>query len=362
MEPAAGNASAGASPPEEVLLRHHSGGSWTEEDPVSCSLQGSEDEWDTETDRDSAEESEEEAAVANDASRWQWSRGVHLGAGPCAGTGCCGAHRAMEMRKGRLFVVKSFEIVSACGAGGFINRRPRRSGSGSSPTAEATVLRELEQLRGLEHPNLVRLLGGQLVEEGARLALFFELVPAGSVANFLSSFGPLLVPHLKKVMQGSLRGLEYLHSQRPPVAHGDLRGASILIDTALSAKLTGFGLSAVRAGPGHALVSRIGSLPWTSPEVVQGVTEDVDPRKPDIWSIGCVLIELASAEQPWGEEATLDAIMLALKRTRSTRTPPVPAALAGAGHDFAQACFRWAPGQRPTAAELLDHPFLNGGV
>ena len=41
-----------------------------------------------------------------------------------------------------------------------------------------------------------------------------------------------------------------------------------------------------------------GSLPWMAPEVSRN--EGIR-RKSDIWSLGCLLIELAVAGNPWGE-------------------------------------------------------------
>lgn len=86
------------------------------------------------------------------------------------------------------------------------------------------------------------------------------------------------------------------------VVHCDLKGANILVDHEGKVKLCDFGQS--KLFESSFSVSDLnnaisGSLPWMAPEVVmnKGLR-----RKADIWSLGCLIIELAKAGNPWEDQ------------------------------------------------------------
>merc|ERR1712125_19864 len=81
--------------------------------------------------------------------------------------------------------------------------------------------------------------------------------------------------------------------------------------------------------------------------------------KADIWSLGCVLIEMATAAKPWGH---MDNCLAAMVRiSMSQETPPVPREkLSAAAQDVVVQCTRRAPEERPAALALLSHEFLQG--
>ena len=82
--------------------------------------------------------------------------------------------------------------------------------------------------------------------------------------------------------------------------------------------------------------------------------------KVDIWSIGCIVIELATAKEPWAEkqfESSFAALYFIA--TRKNEYPYVPPTLSAAGHDFIRQCLTRDIDQRPTAQQLLSHRFVN---
>ena len=82
--------------------------------------------------------------------------------------------------------------------------------------------------------------------------------------------------------------------------------------------------------------------------------------KVDIWSIGCIVIELATAKEPWAEkqfESSFAALYFIA--TKKNEYPYVPPTLSEAGHDFIRLCLTRDIDQRPTAKQLLDHRFVN---
>ena len=97
----------------------------------------------------------------------------------------------------------------------------------------------------------------------------------------------------------------------------------------------------------------VGSPYWMAPEVIEmtgGVTTAAD-----IWSVGCTLIELLTTKPPYFDLAP----MAALFRMVRDDIPPLPASgISKQCEDFLRQCFRRDASTRPTARELLKHPWI----
>ena len=98
----------------------------------------------------------------------------------------------------------------------------------------------------------------------------------------------------------------------------------------------------------------VGTPYWMAPEVV---TRKEYGRKVDIWSLGCVVLEMATGRRPW---ALLDnewAIMYNIAQGNSPQLP-TKEQLGDSGIDFLKKCFEKDPSRRASAAELLQHEWI----
>ena len=77
-------------------------------------------------------------------------------------------------------------------------------------------------------------------------------------------------------------------------------------------------------------------------------------QKCDIWSIGCVILEIAIGKNIWPDDKDFEFDMT-LKRC----IPNIPEYLDEKLKDFLAKCFEYNPLERPSAATLLNHAFLN---
>jgi len=263
-----------------------------------------------------------------------WVKGKPLGAGSF-GT----VFKAFDSASLQLFAVKEVLLED-----------PGHHGS----KQRERVSVELRICQSLRHPNIVSYLGHKFAER--HLYIYLEFMPGGSVSAMLSEFGALQGDALCRAATDTLRGLDFLHTRSPPVVHRDLKGANLLVGVDMSIKLADFGCSKWSSDTNS--FTMLGSLPWMAPEVIR--QSEGHGRKADIWSFGCTVIEMATAEKPWGNGA-FDNMMFALNHIANSECTPHLApdcAASPACWSAVAACTQRSAVSRPSTTDLLQHAFF----
>jgi serine/threonine protein kinase len=93
-----------------------------------------------------------------------------------------------------------------------------------------------------------------------------------------------------------------------------------------------------------------GTVYWMAPEVIKGKGYSA---KVDIWSLGCVILEMVTCKHPW---QNLDEIQTLWRLGRFDR-PPLPNDISEDCRNFLDKTFATTPDDRPSAQCLLEHPF-----
>ncbi|XP_021760494.1 mitogen-activated protein kinase kinase kinase 1-like [Chenopodium quinoa] len=205
---------------------------------------------------------------------------------------------------------------------------------------------EIELLSQFEHENIVRYLGTETAD--SKLYIFLELVTQGSLAKLYQQYR-LRDSHVSNYTRQILLGLKYLHDKN--VVHRDIKSGNILVASDGTVKLADFGLA--KATRLNDLKSCKGTAFWMAPEVVNQKNKGYG-LPADIWSLGCTVLEMLTGHVPY---YPLE-FMQALFKIGNGEAPPIPDTLSKDARDFIQQCLRVNPNNRPTAAELLEHPFL----
>ncbi len=73
-------------------------------------------------------------------------------------------------------------------------------------------------------------------------------------------------------------------------------------------------------------------------------------------SVGCTVIQMASGKRPWSQQFQEVVALFHIGTTNSH--PPIPEHLSRRGKDFLLECLQREPTLRPSATELLKHPFV----
>ncbi|KAJ3859075.1 kinase-like domain-containing protein, partial [Lentinula novae-zelandiae] len=98
-------------------------------------------------------------------------------------------------------------------------------------------------------------------------------------------------------------GLQYLHGLDPPIIHGDIRGANILVMDDFNCCLADFGLALVTESPSlheKSLNLRGSVFCWMSPEILDPkLFHLIQPKSRDIYAFGCTVVEILSGKVPF---------------------------------------------------------------
>ncbi|KAL6909511.1 hypothetical protein ACP4OV_001792 [Aristida adscensionis] len=206
---------------------------------------------------------------------------------------------------------------------------------------------EIALLSQFEHENIVQYYGTD--KEESKLYIFIELVTQGSLSSLYHKY-KLRDSQVSAYTRQILNGLVYLHERN--VVHRDIKCANILVHANGSVKLADFGL-AKEMSKINMLRSCKGSVYWMAPEVV-------NPRKTygpaaDIWSLGCTVLEMLTRQIPYPNVEWTNAFFMIGRGEQ----PPIPSYLSKEAQDFISQCVRVDSEQRPSASQLLEHPFVN---
>ncbi|KAG9351313.1 hypothetical protein JZ751_022559 [Albula glossodonta] len=215
---------------------------------------------------------------------------------------------------------------------------------------------EIDILATCNHHYIVKLLDAFYYDN--KLWIMIEFCPGGAVdAVMLELDRGLLEPQIQVICRQMLEALVYLHSMK--IIHRDLKAGNVLLTLEGDIKLADFGVSAKNTKTLQRRDSFIGTPYWMAPEVVMCETMKDAPYdyKADIWSLGITLIELAQIEPPHHE---LNPMRVLLKIAKSE--PPTlerPGNWSREFKDFLKKSLDKNPETRPTASQLLEHPFVS---
>lgn len=261
--------------------------------------------------------------------------------GPKLGSGAFGVvYLCFDHETGRELAVKQVKL----------------DGVNAEVSKEARALEnELALLRNFQHERIVQYYGGRV--EPKEITIFMEYMSGGSVYDVIQKYGALTEQVAGKYTRQVLEGLAFLHMN--VIVHRDIKGANVLRDNNGNVKLGDFGTSkrlqtinTMMTSSCQGCNTLTGTPYWMAPEVINGESYG---RKADIWSLGCTVVEMLTKKPPWAHLETMAAIYKI-----ATEEQPIPSNISKQTLDFLKLTFRRVPAERPTAADLISHPFANG--
>ena len=148
-----------------------------------------------------------------------------------------------------------------------------------------------------------------------------------------------------------LKGLLFLHENKK--IHRDVKSENILLTHEGIAKLADFGVSTQLMHSFSKKITKIGTPFYMSPEVIMQNKYDY---KCDIWSLGITSIEMAEGEPPFSEVKGYWVLKKII--THPPKGLKNKEKWSKEFNDFVEKCLIYEPEKRPSAKELLEHPFI----
>ncbi|KAG6113450.1 hypothetical protein E4U13_003781 [Claviceps humidiphila] len=276
------------------------------------------------------------------ATTFRWFKGQLIGKGTYGRV-----YLGMNATTGDFLAVKEVE-VNAKAAGGDKSKMREMV---------AALDQEIDTMQHLDHDNIVQYLGCERKETS--ISIFLEYISGGSIGSCLRKHGKFEESVVSSLTRQTLSGLAYLH--REGILHRDLKADNILLDLDGTCKISDFGISKKTDNiyGNDKSNSMQGSVFWMAPEVIRSEAEGYS-AKVDIWSLGCVVLEMFAGRRPWSKEEAVGAIY----KIANGETPPIPEdvqeTIAPLAVAFMMDCFSVNPLDRPTADVLLSqHPFCD---
>ena len=243
-----------------------------------------------------------------------------------------------------------------------------------------TAVREIKLLQSLKHDNVVSL--QEVMVEKNDCFMVFEYLSHDLTGLLNHPTFRLEQSHKKHLAKQLFEGLDYLH--RRGVLHRDIKAANILISNEGQLKLADFGLARFFAKRRQLdYTNRVITIWYRPPELLLGETQ-YGPAV-DIWSAACVLVEIFTKHAIFpgdgGEINQLDKIYNVLGTPTKSEWPALvdmawfellrpserksnvfaekyKERLTPAAFELLQAMFLYDPVKRPTAADVLEHPYF----
>lgn len=221
---------------------------------------------------------------------------------------------------------------------------------------------EISLLKELTHDHIVRYLGSN--EDSSNMYIFLEYIPGGSVSSMLKMYGPFEEELIRNFTKQVLIGLTYLHGKG--IIHRDIKGGNILVDNNGNVKIGDFGISKKttqeeeeklneESKNSNKRSSLQGSVFWMAPEVVKQVAYT---SKADVWSVGCLVIEMYTGKHPYPGLSPMQALFQ-IGTGRAQPAVPERANKEDTGsEEFFEKVFTKDYTLRSSAHQLLELKFL----
>ncbi|XBW35946.1 hypothetical protein QEN19_001519 [Hanseniaspora menglaensis] len=164
---------------------------------------------------------------------------------------------------------------------------------------ETKLFREINSLRVLTHPNIVRL--EEVIRNDTHIGIVMEYASGGEFYKYIQEKKRLKENEGCRLFAQLISGVQYMHSKG--MAHRDLKLENLLLDRFENLIITDFGfVNEFLPGKNELMKTSCGSPCYAAPELVVS-SRPYSARKADLWSCGIILFAILAGYLPWDDDS-----------------------------------------------------------
>eukprot|EP00906_Rhabdomonas_costata_P035064 RCo049289 len=260
---------------------------------------------------------------------------------------------------------RSLKFVKLLGEGGFAlvyltkddseNKYALKKCMVQTSEQRTAVQSEIDLLKLLEHPNIIRLVGSDFHDHQVFILMEYA---EGSVIGMMQQRHEenrhFSQSEVMRIFHDVTSAVAHMHVQNPPVAHRDLKVENLLVGSDRNYKLCDFGsctrsafepVSSRDVAAAEEELDRTTTLCYRAPEMVDLHSRRRIDERVDIWALGCLLFYLCFFELPFEEQK--------LSILHGKYTIPRAHEYSKDVEELIRSCLTQDPTQRPDAWTLL---------
>ncbi|MEO5989548.1 MAG: HEAT repeat domain-containing protein [Candidatus Eisenbacteria bacterium] len=209
-------------------------------------------------------------------------------------------------------------------------------------------VQELKLSRRITHPSVIRIY--DLLDLNGAHAISMEHFAGRDLGTVIKQEGALPVERVLGIARQIVEGLGAAHGLG--IVHRDIKPANILVGDDGTVKIVDFGLASVGQTSRSRLTQSgilVGTPEYISPEQITG--HEVDGRT-DLYSLGVVIYELLSGQQPFAGSNAVNILFQHLE----AEVPPVDTVAAGISpevNELVMRCMSRFANDRPASASAM---------
>jgi len=227
-----------------------------------------------------------------------------------------------------------------------ISKRSLKKSSSSS-----ALLREVQLLKELDHPNIMKLY--EFFEDSGYFYLVGELYTGGELFDEIISRKRFSEVDAARLLRQVLSGITYMHKNK--IVHRDLKPENLLLESKnkeAQIKIIDFGLSTHFEGS-KKMKDKIGTAYYIAPEVLHGTYDE----KCDVWSVGVILYILLSGCPPFYGSNEYE-ILKRVETGKYSFNLPQWRKVSESAKDLIRRMLTYVPSMRISAREALEHEWM----
>lgn len=180
------------------------------------------------------------------------------------------------------------------------------------------IIRETTIWKVAQHPNILSFYGYQIV--GGEAMLVSPWCKNGSLDSYIDKHKNLSEGEKLKLLSGAARGLAYLHSRNPPIAHGDIKPQNVIITDKVEAALCDFGIARVMCDFTTGVTSRNPGAGTTRYQAKELLLDSAQPTNmSDLYAFGGLILATMSGKPPFHQHKTTTSVILAITQDQTPR-------------------------------------------